>query len=130
MHACAVESAEALDARVTRGEAAAERNIDEAAAQVEGAIGAASERLQGVMEDAPRQTAAVVQSVRKEVSFVMHPFVMHCCPSCCPSWHCTASVVGNGRTKGVLNMYAGVHGRWHAALHGCVGCLHAGALLS
>ncbi len=61
-HACAVEGAEALDARVSRGEAAAERNIDEAAAQVEGAIGAASERLQGVMEDAPRQTAAVVQS--------------------------------------------------------------------
>lgn len=41
-----------------------EANIDEAAEQTQAVIGAVGERVEGAIEDAPRQTANVVQSVR------------------------------------------------------------------
>ena len=41
-----------------------EDNIDRAAEQTQAVIGAVGERLEGAIEDAPRQTASVVQSVR------------------------------------------------------------------
>ena len=41
-----------------------EANIDEAAEQTQAVIGAVGERVEGAIDDAPRQTASVVQSVR------------------------------------------------------------------
>ena len=40
-----------------------ESNIDQAAGQTQAAIGAVGERVEGLIDEAPRQTASVVQSV-------------------------------------------------------------------
>ena len=41
-----------------------ESNIDRAAEQTQATIGVVGERVEGLIDEAPRQTASVVQSVR------------------------------------------------------------------
>ena len=47
-----------------RTAASLESNIDQAAEQAQATIGVVGERVEGLIDEAPRQTASVVQSVR------------------------------------------------------------------
>ena len=58
------DTARQVEKQVDRTAAELEANIDEAAKQTQAVIGAVGERVEGAIEDAPRQTANVVQSVR------------------------------------------------------------------
>ena len=47
-----------------RTAASLESNIDQVAEQTQATIGVVGERVEGLIDEAPRQTASVVQSVR------------------------------------------------------------------
>lgn len=60
----AESNARQAERQVDRTAAQLESNIDQAAEQTQAAIGAVGERMEGLIDEAPRQTASVVQSVR------------------------------------------------------------------
>lgn len=60
------------DRQVDKTAAELEDNIDQAAEQTQAVIGAVGERVEGIIEDAPRQTANVVQSVSNLHSVLLH----------------------------------------------------------
>ena len=57
-----------------RTAASLESNIDQAAEQTQAAIGVVGERVEGLIDEAPRQTASVVQSVRAPCWPCIEPF--------------------------------------------------------